>query len=230
MDEKRSDKLTESDRSRPTLEAVSLPRSGMVPAWLSRLSWGSVFAGAFVAAAVALLLGAVSLWADFGLGRITTVAAIKSEATVTSIWVGFSALIALFIGGIVAARLSDSIETRSGLWHGLVTWAVGLIAFLGMTLVGFPGLLGFGLTSHSVLRVLPGSTAGISLTRATAATATYSAWFVVFAVLTLVGALGGGWVGSSLLARRAAPAVTGAGADVSTAAGATEEVPERRAA
>ena len=74
MYEQRADRPAEHDRpsGSPTLvDAASLPRSGMVPSWITRISWGSVFAATFVVVALQFALTALSIWGNFGFGNLT---------------------------------------------------------------------------------------------------------------------------------------------------------------
>ena len=90
-----------------------MPRSGLVPTWVSRISWGSVFAGLFVAVALQLMLSAFGVWEGFGLAKLTSLAAVRSAATGIAVWIGISTLISLFVAGLVAARLSNSVSMRA---------------------------------------------------------------------------------------------------------------------
>lgn len=192
-------------RNLSVVDTIDLPRSGLVPTWVSRISWGGVFAGVFVAIAIQLGLSSLSIWAGFGLADLTSVASIQSEATSVAVWIGVSSLVSLFVAGIVAARLSNSSDLRGGLWHGLVSWGVGVTAMTGLSTLGLSGVLGFGLSGSSVLRAIPGlaSDAGQGLTRTTSASSTYAGYYLLFLSLGLVTALVGGWLGSAVLGRRA---------------------------
>jgi hypothetical protein len=206
MSEPWTDRRSQGERSLSLVDISTMPRSGLVPTWVSRVSWGSIFAGLFVAVALQLALSALGVWAGFGLAHLTSLASVRSAATGIAVWIGISTLISLFVAGLVAARLSNSVSMRGGLWHGLTMWGVGVTAMTGLSAVGFSGLLGFGLNGARVVAAIPGigANAGVGLTRATSATATYSGYYLLFAVLSLVTALAGGYVGSFVLGRRAA--------------------------
>jgi hypothetical protein len=205
MYESRTDRPSQ-ERNLSLVDASSMQRSGLVPTWVSRVSWGSIFAGLFVAVATQLALSALGIWAGFGLANLTSVASVQSAATGIAVWVGISALISLFVAGLVSARLSNSVSITSGLWHGLVMWGAGVTAMTALSLLGVTGLLGFGLNSARVVSSIPGigSDAAMGLTRSTSASATYAGYYLLFAALGLVAALAGGYVGSSVLGRRAA--------------------------
>ena len=109
----------------------------------SGISWAAVFGGAFVAAAVSLImlalgagfeLAAISLWSNVGLSA-------GGVGTIALIWLIVTQIIASSFGGYLAGRL----RTRWTALHnhevhfrdtanGLLTWAVSVViaaAFLG---------------------------------------------------------------------------------------------------
>ena len=215
MSEPGTDRRSQGERNLSLVDISTMPRSGLVPTWVSRISWGSVFAGLFVAVALQLMLSAFGVWAGFGLAKLTSLAAVRSAATGIAVWIGISTLISLFVAGLVAARLSNSVSMRGGLWHGLTMWGVGVTAMTALSLLGFSGLLGFGLSGTRAVAAIPGigTNAGVGLTRATSATVTYSGYYLLFAALGLITALAGGYVGSWVLGRRAVAATPAAETD-----------------
>ena len=97
------------------------------------MSWGAVIAGAFVAAALSLImlalgvglgLSAVSPWSNVG-------ASASTVGTVSIIWLIFMQIIASSMGGYLAGRLrtrwqsihNDEVHFRDTA-NGLVAWAV----------------------------------------------------------------------------------------------------------
>lgn len=122
------------------------PESGYfskIESAVSGVSWGAVAGGAFVAAAMALILLAfgaglgltsVSPWANAG-------ASVASVGIATVIWLVVMQAVSSAMGGYVAGRLrtkwvdvhSDEVYFRDTA-HGFLVWAVGLViaaAFLG---------------------------------------------------------------------------------------------------
>lgn len=91
----------------------------------SRMSWGAVVAGTAVAIAVSLLLNIFGV--AFGVGLFHG----------AGVWVVFSTLIAMAIGGYVAGRLAGTFSHLDSELHGLTVWAftVLLSAFLIARLV-----------------------------------------------------------------------------------------------
>ncbi|MPZ47446.1 MAG: hypothetical protein GEV05_29630 [Betaproteobacteria bacterium] len=103
---------------------------------LAAVSWGAVLAGAFVAAALSLILlilgtglglTAVSPWSDEG-------ASAKTLGVAAIAWMMFVHLSSSALGGYIAGRLrtrwadvqSDEVYFRDTA-HGLVAWAVGIV-------------------------------------------------------------------------------------------------------
>jgi hypothetical protein len=204
MYEQRADR-PERDRPSTLVDVSTFPRSGVVPTWITRISWGSVFAGAFVVIGVQLALSALGIWGNFGLAKLTSISALQSSATSVAIWIGVSAVISLFVGGVVAARLSNSRNISNALWHGLVLWGVAVTAMTFLSTLGVHGLLGFGLDSSAAAKAVVGasSTAGVGLTRATSAAAKYGGYYLLFSAIGVIAALAGGWVGSLGQSQRA---------------------------
>jgi hypothetical protein len=91
-----------------------------------RISWQALFAGLVIAIAVQLLLS--TLGAGVGLGLVHSHASNTPNVTNFSIGAGIwwlvSNLIALLIGGYVAARLAGVTTRGDGMLHGLVTWGL----------------------------------------------------------------------------------------------------------
>ena len=115
-----------------------------------RISWGAIFAGVVITLAVQLLLSMLGL----GVG-LTTIDPTQPDGTPgaatlgigTGVWWTVSYMIALFIGGYVAARLAGRLPGWDGMLHGVLTWAFALLvsAFLVTSAVG--GALGTALSA-----------------------------------------------------------------------------------
>ena len=228
MYEQRADRPAEHDRpsGSPTLmDAANLPRSGMVPSWITRISWGSVFAATFVVVALQFALTALSIWGNFGFGNLTSIASVTASATSIAVWTGIWAAVALLFGGIVAAALSNSRSMGDGVWHAIVTWGVSVGTMTVLSAVGVAGLLGFGLNSGAAVRSAIGlpTTALSPLTSASAASGTYAGYYLLFSAIGLITAvIGGAGVAMTMRRRR----IT----SVPSSMGAREESEVRRAA
>lgn len=151
-------------------EVGDLSRHGAVAQYpsferpFSRISWGSVVAGAIIALATQIVLtligGAVGLATlNPSTGNSPSGAALGSGA---AIWLVVSSLVALFIGGFISARLAGRFN---GWLHGLTTWAtltlltLVLLTTAGGQLIGAAsGLTNFAVNNNAKLQsLLPSS-------------------------------------------------------------------------
>ncbi len=100
-----------------------------------RVSWQALFAGLVLAIAIELLL--VTLGAAVGLSTIHAQANntpdVSSFSMAAGIWWLVSGLIALLIGGYVAARLAGVTSRFDGMLHGLIVW--GLMTLFALYLL-----------------------------------------------------------------------------------------------
>lgn len=98
-----------------------------------RLRWGAILAGTVAALGLWILLYA--LGAALGLSAVDPGddGSVDTAGTVTGIWGFVAPLVALFVGGLVAARVAGPATRGSGMLHGLVLW--GLTAVGGVVAV-----------------------------------------------------------------------------------------------
>jgi len=113
-------------------------REYLVGARPLRMSWGAIFGGTVAALGVWLLLWSLGL--ALGLSSVDPSApgSARGAGVFTGIWSLITPLIALFIGGMVAARGSGAVGKGEGVLHGLVMWGLTTIAgaYLLVTLLG----------------------------------------------------------------------------------------------
>jgi hypothetical protein len=113
-------------------------------AGLRRISWGAVLAGAVIVIAVQISLSLLGL--GIGLSTVNPAAGDTPEATSlglgAGIWWVVSNLIALVIGGYVAARLSGMPLRGDGIIHGLLTWAVTLLITIYLLTTSIGSMVG----------------------------------------------------------------------------------------
>ena len=102
---------------------------------ISRISWGAVIAGTLTTLAILILLSLLGI----GIG-LTTIDPLTEQdpfsglSTGTIIWWVISNLVAIFIGGMVAARASGLPSNTDGAMHGFLSWGLSLlISFLLVT-------------------------------------------------------------------------------------------------
>ncbi len=187
----------------PPTNVTPMMRGEYMPAWYSRISWGSVLAGVFVAVATQFVLSAVGVLVGFGVTSITSLAALKSASAGVGIWAAISALISLFIGGYVAARLANSLTSANGLWHGLIVWAFALVVGILLSSLGVTGLLGLGSATATARGIIPTGTSvtPADLKVAASLASRTAGYFLLGSLLSLAASLLGGWLGSNRLSR-----------------------------
>jgi hypothetical protein len=115
----------------PTAALAGMADTIMVPP--PRLSWSAVFGGAFFAIGIWLLLHLLGL--GIGLSAIDpdNPNTLRGAGIGTGIWSLIAPLIALFLGGFVATRVSPAIDRFTGAIHGGIVWA--LTTVFGMVLL-----------------------------------------------------------------------------------------------
>ena len=108
----------------------------------SRVSWGAIFAGA----AVALVASVVLNMLGFGIGAVALDPAEAGQAQAIGIaagvWTILVSLVALFVGGWIAGRLSGTTRRFEGLLHGVVTWSLVTLAVLWLVTTALGTVVG----------------------------------------------------------------------------------------
>jgi hypothetical protein len=149
------DTRADLQRSSPT-GAYASAGLELIAAGRRRISWGAVFAGVIVVLAVQLLLSMLGI--GIGLSLISPAQGNSPEAgnfgIGAGVWWGVSYLIALFVGGYVAARLAGRLVSWDGALHGILIWAFTLLVTfyllgtaMGSVVGGAFGVLGNTLSS-----------------------------------------------------------------------------------
>lgn len=114
-----------TDDGNPAIRAAAAAvymRRPLFPA----VRWSAVFAGVVVGISVQLVL------ALLGIATGLTGFSMNNGQGLTArplLWAGFSMLVAAFVGGYVAARMSGLKRRADGVLHGAVSWAVTTIMF-----------------------------------------------------------------------------------------------------
>ncbi len=90
------------------------------------IRWGAVFAGVAVGVCVQLVLTLLGI--ATGLSS-TSVAEGEPVGAGPLLWAGASMLIAAYVGGYVAARMTGLKRKVDGVLHGVVSWAVTTLLF-----------------------------------------------------------------------------------------------------
>jgi hypothetical protein len=180
---------------------------------MSRVSWGAIWAGVFVAMFFQLLLGLLGL--AIGLTVVDVGQQSTGMAVGAGVWLLVSTLTAVFLGAFTAGRLAGLSAKYDGLLHGVITLAFLVVLSLFLAVSGISSALTgiFGLTLRAtqvpqIQQVLPQGTAvqqQISqqqpqITQAqrqqAQAVATQTAWWsFTVGLLALVVAMIGGYIG-----------------------------------
>jgi hypothetical protein len=109
----------------------------------SRVSWSAVFGGAVIALALQLILSLLGAALGLSLSHRMTA---EHLGTGTAIWAVASALISLFVGGMVTSRLVAGEDHSEAVVHGLLMWGVVLALVLVLAATGassgFSAMLG----------------------------------------------------------------------------------------
>ena len=98
----------------------------------NRVSWGAILAGVVVALVTQVLL--TMLGAGIGIATLDPGTndnpAASTFSIAAGIWYMLSGIIAAFVGGYIAARLSGKTVATTGALHGLTTWALTTLLVL----------------------------------------------------------------------------------------------------
>ena len=110
---------------------------------LRRVSWGAVFGGVVLSLITQFLLSMLGI--GIGVSRIDIGSAnspdVSTFSMTAAVWWTISGIIAAFIGGWVAGRLSGTFAASAAL-HGLVTWATATLVVFYLLTTAAAGLIG----------------------------------------------------------------------------------------
>ncbi len=127
-----------------------------------RISWGAILGGVVLVVVVQLLLSL--LGTGIGLSTVDVNAGSTPDASSLGIGAGVwwlvSSVVALFVGGLVAARMAGIAPRLDGLLHGLVTWGIATLLTIYLLTSAVGGLIGGGFSALGGLASAAGS--GIS--------------------------------------------------------------------
>lgn len=166
--------------------------------------WGPVWAGLLTALTTFILLELLF----YALGWLTLDPGSNDPGSSRGLITGILALVAFFLGGLVAGATAIWKGLFSGLLHGFLVWALGVVAFIALTFFGASALLGSFGSLTSQLGVGPqqvqSSTDVSEAEAAEAADAAQDAAAPAFwgLFLPMAAAMLGGLVGSKLWPRK----------------------------
>lgn len=152
-----------------------------------RVSWGGIWAGMLVVLGTMLVLSTLGVAIGFSAdARNVNPEKIGAGAV---IWSRGSLLVALFLGGMAAARMSMVWDRFTGLAQGALMWVVSMVAVLLLGANGV-GLIGVAIAYGTAQRA--------------GAAPSATAWITFFSIiLSLLAALAGSAIGQHRAAARA---------------------------
>lgn len=165
------------------------------------VSWPSVLAGTAVAIAIGIMLNV--LGAAIGASAVNPLGAAAPQARALTIgaglWLAFSNLVALQVGGFIAARSAPYPDYNRGMMQGLTVWALGTIVTLALT----GSMLARGMMDASDPNIAAAASGAMSpddmaaaAVAAKHAAAVLAWWMFATIVLGLLGAVAGGRIGA----------------------------------
>ncbi len=123
----------------PNLSPVS-PADDARTILINNVSWGGVLAGVVAGLVTQLILNLIGI--GIGASTLNPTTGDNPSASGFSIgaglWWALSGIIAAFVGGYIASRLSGRPKASTGGWHGLTSWALTtlVVFYLLSTAVG----------------------------------------------------------------------------------------------
>jgi hypothetical protein len=160
------------DHDAPHMSPVT-PAEDSRTVLLNNISWGAVFAGVATALVTQLVLNMLGI----GIGAATldpAAGAAENPSASTfsigaAIWFVLSGVIASFVGGYAAGRLSGRPKESTAGWHGLTAWALTTLLIFYLLTSTLGGLVGGAY--RTVSGALGGVTQAVGQTAQTAAQA-----------------------------------------------------------
>lgn len=121
-----------------------------------KVSWSSILAGLVVALGASVLLTVLGLALGLSQAEPGDPTTLRTAGMITGIWSVIVPIVALLLGGLVAARTAGIVTRPTGAIHGVVLWALMMIASL--TLVGFAvrGVMSAAISTGSGLATAAG--------------------------------------------------------------------------
>ncbi|MBI4734076.1 MAG: hypothetical protein HY779_04585 [Rubrobacteridae bacterium] len=187
--------------SKADKSSIKLLRSSDVSKmfWSTKTNWSSLAAGLLIAIVIQLVLVSISSFMGLGIVGAANVSDLQNTVTGFSLWVLLCSLIASFAGSYISSRISGNRFTVDGITTGIFVWALFLLAGIILNALGVNGLLSYGSNAISVLRGVEPSGGAISLDEINTAASIaviQTRYFFIGALLSLVSAVFGGWLGS----------------------------------
>lgn len=117
-------------------------RADMTRPYFPWISWGAIFGGLATGMATFILLAMLGLAAGFTAVDPGAAEPVGAAPAITGIWTGISLLLAAFVGGYVASRMSGMSRRTDGILHGFVAWGVITLTAVYLVTTSVGALLG----------------------------------------------------------------------------------------
>ncbi|MDQ3388273.1 MAG: hypothetical protein M3483_02090 [Gemmatimonadota bacterium] len=121
-----------------------------------RLSWGAIFAGFVIATAVQMVLSTLGVAIGMSAFNPGDGDSASGLGIAVAIWFALTAMVSLFIGGLVTGRLAGILTRNDGRLHGVVLW--GLSTLLAVYFAS----IGLGRLTGGVFDLVTGTTAAVA--------------------------------------------------------------------
>jgi hypothetical protein len=154
LDQRWTDNASHEDSAMSITSSNPMPYSSTDPTGLAirRVSWGAIFVGAVLAAALMVLFSILGLAIGFGVVDPATEAdPLAGLATATAIYFIVTQLISLGVGGFAEARLAGVPRATTAALHGASVWAVTTLVTAWLAISGAGMLLGAGANALTAL-------------------------------------------------------------------------------
>ena len=160
------------DMDPPNLTPVS-PADDARTILINNVSWGGVLAGVVAGLVTQLILNMIGI--GIGASTLNPMTGDNPSASGFSIgaglWWALSGIIAAFVGGYIASRLSGRPKASTGGWHGLTSWALTTLVVFYLLSTAVGSLVGgafntvsgaIGGLGHSVASVAQAAAPGLT--------------------------------------------------------------------
>lgn len=143
VDRKPDTPRNRGDSDAPHYSPVS-PSEDIRTIEINRVAWGAIFAGVALALIAQVLLNMIGI----GIGMATLDPGTGDNPSLggfgigAGIWWVLSGIIASFLGGLAAGRLSGQPRPDTAAWHGLIAWAVTSIVVVYLLSTAVSSLIG----------------------------------------------------------------------------------------
>ena len=166
-----------------------------------QVRWGSVWAGLVVAVATFLLLEIIS----FAAGVLTLGQSDPEAGSSADVVTSVIALVSFFLGGLTAAATARWRSIDTGVLHGILVWALGLVVFLLIALIGGGALLGsVGRVATEFLSLgqVTSAVPSVQVEEAVSTARSSASWASLGLGLSLIASAVGGVVGAKFWPRK----------------------------